>query len=642
MAELDSARPTGKIWSVLLTVLGLFAIGSAILVAMRPDLFSFGAAPLVERVSIVPSEAVVGGGQWRLVSQWQGMGDVQKEGSLYLVEFKSIPGWETPAPVVLKRGEFNALVEGVYKPAEYSEQTILTLTGATTLANRLVPELAQFYLTHVGANEVRKLPGKTADEITVQGIFYSTREIRNILIQGVGTPAGFQALKDRTCDVAMAAQKLSSEEARILGNDGVPLALIGHRLGMDGVAVVVHRDNPVQALSVDEVGRIFSGEITNWEQVGGPSAPIKLFVLRDTLGTRRFFDSFFMSGKSMSASAREVEVHATLPELVSQDPWAIGFCSITLASECREMPLKFGPAGENVLPTPQAVRSGAYPASREMYFYMRPNAENVYALDFVRISLGDMGQSIVRKFGFVGLRDSGSPHSSRQPQSFVREAVVTPVPEPPAEDSQANGTNASVDPGNAHNPSAEASPAVEQASLSAADPSPQPEAPKPVAEASPQAPLTVQAPPPVVSGPLPFLEQFDGEAVSDETRRKVLQDYLGGVHGAEHQPMVFRFESGSIDLDQQAHRDVSRVAEMMRAAKYAGKTIILVGFSDSAGMYASNLAISRKRAEAVARALKARGVGDVVLLAAGEEGAIERNDSRAGREVNRRVELWLK
>jgi phosphate transport system substrate-binding protein len=106
--------------------------------------------------------------------------------------------------------------------------------------------------------------------------------------------------------------------------------------------------------------------------------------------------------------------------------------------------------------------------------------------------------------------------------------------------------------------------------------------------------------------------------------------------------MVFRFESGSIDLDQQAHRDVSRVAEMMRAAKYAGKTIILVGFSDSAGMYASNLAISRKRAEAVARALKARGVGDVVLLAAGEEGAIERNDSRAGREVNRRVELWLK
>jgi phosphate transport system substrate-binding protein len=638
MAELDSARPTGKIWSVLLTIVGLFAIGSAVLVAMRPDLFSFGAAPLVERVSIIPPEAVVGGGQWRLVSQWQGAGDVQKEGSLYLVEFKSIPGWETPAPVVLKKGEFNALVEGAYKPAQYSEQTILTLTGATTLANRLVPELAQFYLTHIGANEVRKLPGKTADEITVQGIFYSTREIRNILIQGLGTPAGIQALKDKACDVAMAAQKMSAEEARVLGN-GVPLAFTEHRLGMDAVSVVVHRDNPVQALSVDEVGRIFSGEITNWEQVGGPSAPIKLFVLRDTLGTRRFFDAFFMGGKSISTSAREVDVHAALPELVSQEPWSIGFCSITLASECREMALKSDPAAAGVLPTPQAVRSGAYPATRDMYFYMRPNTENVYALDFVRISLGDMGQAIVRKFGFVGLRDAGDQNPARQQPSSIRETVVPPVAElPSVKAAPANGTNASAGAGDGQKLKAETLPT--NASDTEAKPAPQSAAPQQPAQASP--PTQPQAPPPVVSGPLPYLEQFDGEAVSDEARRKVLQDYLGGVHGAERQPVVFRFEPGNLELDQQAYKDVSRVAAMMREAKNAGKTAILVGFSDSVGIYASNLAISRKRAEVVAQSLKTKGGGSIVVLAAGEEGAIERNDSRAGREANRRVELWLK
>jgi phosphate transport system substrate-binding protein len=81
---------------------------------------------------------------------------------------------------------------------------------------------------------------------------------------------------------------------------------------------------------------------------------------------------------------------------------------------------------------------------------------------------------------------------------------------------------------------------------------------------------------------------------------------------------------------------------MMKEPKNSGKTIVLVGYSDSVGAYASNLAVSRKRAEVVAEALRKRGLQDLIVLAAGEEGAIERNDIRAGREKNRRVEIWLK
>lgn len=642
MAELDSPRPTGKIWRVLLTILVLVAIGGAILVAMRPDLFSFRAAPLVQRVSIVPPEAQVGGGQWRLVSQWQGAGDVHQADNIYLVEFKSVPGWETPAPVVLKRGEVNARVEGAYKPAQYSEQTILTLTGATTLASRLVPELAQLYLKHIGANEVRRVPGKTADDITVQGIFYSTRELRNIQIQGRGTPAGFQALRDRTCDVAMAAQRPTVDEFRP--------GFVEYKLGMDAVAVIVHRDNPVPALTVEEIGRIFAGEITNWEQVGGPAAPIKLFALRDTLGTRRFFDGFFLNGRLLSSAAREVDVHVSMPELVSQDPWAIGFCSITLASDCREMAIRSEIDGRTVLPTPQAVRSGDYPATRDMLFYLRSNSENVYALDFVRISQGDLGQAIVRKFGFVGLHEKAEQGESTQVRMPVSMQTTPsgslPADEPgPADENVLAAANASMtggplstDPalpeGAARSPEGVSHVAV-NSTADAAGATLAMDAPS-SAELRPQASRAV------VSDPLPPLVQFDDEAVADDTRRRVLQNYLGGLQGARQLPFVFRFKSGTLELDEPSAQNVARVVARMKEPIHAGRTIVLVGFSDSAGAYASNLAVSRRRAESVAQALKTRGLGNVVLLAAGEEGAVERNDSRAGREANRRVEVWLK
>lgn len=585
MAEVDRSRSSGKIWSILLSVLALAIIGCAIVLAMRPELFFVGSARLVERVSIVPQDAAVQGGRWRLVGQWQNAGDVQEAENIYLIEFRPIPGWETPSTVVLKKGEFNAKVEGVYTPAQYSEQTILTLAGASTLANRLVPELAQFYLTHIGANEVRRIPGKNADEFAVQGIFYSTKEIRTIRIQGQGTPFGFAALKEGTCDVAMAAHKLSPADARTIG-EGIISAESEHRLGMDAVAVVVHKNNPVPALTVEEVGKIFAGEITNWEQVGGPSALIKVFALRDAFGTRRFFEGLFLEGKGLAPAVREVDVHAMLPDLVSQDPWAIGFCSITLANQCREMPLKVRADSEAVLPTPQNVRTLNYPASRGMYLYIKSNSRNVYARDFIRISLGEMGQGIVKKFGFVS-------------NDLIGEGVVVDQVAP------AEGL-------------------------------------EPVAAQifEPEA-LPVQKAP-TISGPLPQLVQLDGEVVSVATRTKVLQDYRDGVFGAEHLPLVFRFESASIDPDQQALKDMNRVAAMMKEPQNSGKTVILAGFSDSVGMYATNLAISRKRAEVVERMLKAKGVQNIMVLAAGEEGAVETNDSRVGRERNRRVEIWLK
>ncbi|SFL78245.1 phosphate transport system substrate-binding protein [Desulfomicrobium norvegicum] len=585
MADMDGSGSSGKIFGFFLAVLALAVMGAAVTFFLRPDLFSFGSVNPVAHVSIFPQEAAVGGGQWRLLSQWHGAGDLHEAGNLYRVEFKPIPGWETPPPVVLKKDETGARVEGVYKPVQYSTQTILELSGASTLASRLVPELAEFYLTNIGANEVRRIPGKSADEMTVEGVFYAAREIRAIEISGQGTAAGFSALKAGDCDIAMAVHKLSAVDAKIFG-EGVITAQSEHRLGMDAVAVLVHKDNPVPSLTIEQVGGIFSGEISNWEQVGGPSAPIKVFVLRENFATRRFVKDFFLNGKDFVTSARVVDIHEMLPELVSQDPWAIGFSSITMANQCREMPLKPGADSDAVAPTPDSIRKLVYPAGRNLYLYLRATTDNVYARDFIRVALGPVGQEVVKKFG------------------FVRNSEVVGDASSADRDTPLDGSQSSF------------------------------------------AQLPATEPPPVLKAPplksLPPLVQFDGEAVPESARRTVLQDYLDGVYGAQKLPFVFRFESGNLELDEQGGRDLARIVAMMKEPKNSGKTIVLVGYSDSVGAYASNLAVSRKRAEAVAEALGKRRLQDIVVLAAGEEGAVDRNDIRAGREKNRRVEIWIK
>lgn len=585
MADMDESGSSGKILFFFLALLATAVMGAAVTFFLRPDLLFFHTTSPLERVSILPQEAAVGGGQWRLISQWHGAGEFQEAENLYRVEFKSIPGWETPPPVVLRKDETGARVEGVYKPVQYSTRNILTLAGASTLANRLAPELAEFYLWSIGAGEVRKTPGKSPDEITVEGVYHISKEIRTIRIKGRGTAEGFAALKDGDCDVAMATHRLSAADAKIFGS-GVITSGSENKIGMDAVAVVAHKDNPVASLTLEQVGAIFAGDISNWEQLGGPSAPIKVFVLRQDFATSRFVQDFFLGGRGFASSARVVEAHELLPELVSKDPWAIGFCSITMANQCREMPLRLSADSEAVLPSSESIRTLAYPASRNMYLYLKSSTDNVYARDFVNLALSDAGQDIVKKFGFVKNAEVVGDASAADRDTPLGVSVSGPT-----------------------------------------------------AVFEPEAVPVLKAPP---VGALPPLVQFDGEAVPESTRRAVLQDYLDAVYGAEKLSIVFRFESANLDLDDQAVKDVSRVAAMMKEPKNSAKMVVLVGFSDSVGAYASNLAVSRKRAEAVAEALDKKGLQDVIVLGAGEEVAIERNDIRAGREKNRRVEIWLK
>jgi phosphate transport system substrate-binding protein len=110
---------------------------------------------------------------------------------------------------------------------------------------------------------------------------------------------------------------------------------------------------------------------------------------------------------------------------------------------------------------------------------------------------------------------------------------------------------------------------------------------------------------------------------------------------ADRLSVDFRFRTGSRQLDTKAVDDIKRVANAM-SREYNGRGIMLVGFADSTGIPASNLKLSKDRAQAVASQFEQQGITPVFITGVGQQLPVADNGTPEGRDKNRRVEVWLR
>jgi phosphate transport system substrate-binding protein len=120
------------------------------------------------------------------------------------------------------------------------------------------------------------------------------------------------------------------------------------------------------------------------------------------------------------------------------------------------------------------------------------------------------------------------------------------------------------------------------------------------------------------------------------------RDYLESVRGACRVSIDFRFEHDSLELDTRALRDLPRVAAMLARTEYAGRSLVLLGFSDGSGARATAVSLSQQRADIVAQQLRARGLHILVERGFGPDMPVADDSTEEGRERNRRVEAWLR
>jgi phosphate transport system substrate-binding protein len=121
---------------------------------------------------------------------------------------------------------------------------------------------------------------------------------------------------------------------------GVPAHLQYHEIGRDRVAVFVHKDNPVGALTKAQLKDLFSGKVKSWKEVGGPDVPVKVFLSSPGSGTRATFQKLALDGAEFSPAATDFRTSLAAIAEVAKDKGGIAVAGPSLLDDARSPNLK--------------------------------------------------------------------------------------------------------------------------------------------------------------------------------------------------------------------------------------------------------------------------------------------------------------
>ena len=169
----------------------------------------------------------------------------------------------------------------------------------------------------------------------------------------------------------------------------------------DGVTFYVNESNPVDALTMEQLKGIYLGDITNWKDVGGPDAPIVVYSRENSSGTYVFVKDNLLNGEDYTSSAQTLPGTAAVVNAVAKEKNGIGYGGAAYAKGIKELKVKKG--NEAIAPTAENIKSGKYPLSRDLFFYLR-NKPSGDAKAFIDFTLSPEGQAIVTKVGYFPVK----------------------------------------------------------------------------------------------------------------------------------------------------------------------------------------------------------------------------------------------
>jgi phosphate transport system substrate-binding protein len=257
------------------------------------------------------------------------------------------------------------------------------------------------------AHAARGLTVKGSDTMVILGQRWAENYMaanRGAIVQvtGGGSGTGIAALINGTTDICMSSRPMKPDEKRKL-RDRFQTMGVELPVAKDGLSVYLHESNPVKELSIEQLRRIYTGEVTSWKDVGGPDAPITLYSRENSSGTYVYFKDNVLLGRDYSARCQTLPGTAAVVNAVARDPNGIGYGGAAYAKGVKDCAVKKDAAGAAVLPTAATIRDGSYPVSRYLFFYTR-NKPAGDAKRFVDWILSADGQSLVTKVGYFPVK----------------------------------------------------------------------------------------------------------------------------------------------------------------------------------------------------------------------------------------------
>lgn len=205
-----------------------------------------------------------------------------------------------------------------------------------------------------------------------------------------GSGAGIQAVSEGRCDIGLSSRDLKPEEAQSLNSTIVAI---------DGIAIIINPENPVSDLTIEQIGKIYTGEIANWSEVGGNDAPIVLIGREAASGTRDGFESI-TDTKDKCQYSQELTSTGDVVQTVSSNPNAIGYASLASVKETVKLL-----SVEGVTPTNETIQNGTYKIQRD-FILVTPKGRQLSqaAQEFMDYATSADADTMITKAGAVPVK----------------------------------------------------------------------------------------------------------------------------------------------------------------------------------------------------------------------------------------------
>ncbi|WP_282092376.1 phosphate ABC transporter substrate-binding/OmpA family protein [Epibacterium ulvae] len=435
----------------------------------------------------------------------------------------------------------------------------ISFSGSTAMADVLIPALIEGFSLRNGFQTHRDALGGGNFEYTLREAGGRIAARFSFFVSN--TDDGFEDLLNNETDIVLALREIRPAErqrAEALGMGDMTSAAQSRVVALDALVPVVSPDNPVRDITLPQLVGVLTGQISNWQTLGGPDAPITVHLPVAASGLTQAIQDRLLGTGSLAQNVRRHDRLSNLGRRVATDSFAFGITSFSEADPARKLILS-GSCGFELQAGRRAIKTEDYPLNAPMFLYLPARRLPKIARDFLSYTRGPGAQIVIRRAGFV---DQAAETITLNAQG----------------DRLANA---------------------------------------------------------ILSG-------------SDEIGLDELNRMVSTLKGHQRLTTSFRFEAGSSRPDAQSRSNIEQLARALEAGAYDTRELLFVGFSDGQGPAAGNRDIAFKRAQAVRDAVLATAETanlDRVTLstdAFGEAMPMACDDSAWGRQVNRRVEVWVR